>query len=470
MATWGTLFSAGVTLLGVASAAHAMLNKRDPRAGAGWVAMCLFLPLIGSAAYWIFGVNRIRTRGRKLSQRWPTAVRGATGSLEVRSGQDPSLPEVARLGEKLTGRPLLGGNRVRPLFNGEEAYPAMLEAIASAQHWVHLSTYIFDSDEVGRRFVDELAEARHRGAEVRVLVDGVGELYSWPRISRLLRKRNVNVQRFLPPGFKPPALSINLRNHRKLLIVDGRLAFTGGMNIGTRHMLSAPGKRGLAADMHFQIEGPVIEQLESGFREDWAFVCTETVTCPFPAMEPMGTAFCRGIVDGPNEDVNRLKWILLGAISAASRRVRIMTPYFIPDREMIATLIATALRGIDVKIILPERSNLPYVDWASRAMHWELLKHDVRIFFQPAPFAHTKLLVVDDGYSQIGSANLDPRSMRLNFELNLEVLDRGFAEVLIGHFEAVLAACRETDLTEVDARPLPVKLRDGAAKLAAPYL
>jgi cardiolipin synthase A/B len=223
-------------------------------------------------------------------------------------------------------------------------------------------------------------------------------------------------------------------------------------------------------DMHFRVSGPVARQIGSVFLHDWEFVTGE----PAPAREPEphgdGSALCRALADGPDDDIDRLTELLVGAIGAARRRVAIMTPYFLPPRELTGTLRAAALRGVDVAVILPARNNLPYVHRATRHMLWELLQRGVQIYYQPPPFVHSKLLVVDDQYSLIGSANLDARSLRLNFELDLEVYDARFAAELHAHFEAVRARSHAVSLAEVDGRPLGTRLLDGAAWLFSPYL
>ena len=178
----------------------------------------------------------------------------------------------------------------------------------------------------------------------------------------------------------------------------------------------------------------------------------------------------KAIADGPDKDLRKLLWIIMGALSCAGERVQIMTPYFIPDRALISTLITTAMRGVDVSLILPASNNLPLVHWATRSYLWELLQSGIRIYYQPPPFVHTKLFLVDGLWSLIGSANLDPRSLRLNFELNLEIYDCQFTGLLERHYLNALSRSREITLEEMDGRSLPEKLRDGAAKLFSPYL
>ncbi|HLG21883.1 MAG TPA: phospholipase D-like domain-containing protein [Candidatus Manganitrophaceae bacterium] len=458
-------------LIGLFSAGHALLYKRDPRAALGWVALCLLFPGVGALLYWAFGVNRIRTRARSWRRRrnWGRDFgAGRSPQTALPLFLEEKVSAIRKVSDHVTDRPLVGGNRIAVLHNGEEAYPAMLEAIGSARRSVYLSTYIFGADPTGKRFIEALAAATARGADVRVLVDGLGELYSFPAAPRLLKKKGVRVARFLPLS---RGLRLNLRNHRKLLVIDSSAGFTGGMNIGDRHLAAVPANPRRVVDLHFRVDGPVAAQMEETFLEDWRFVTGETGAPPqAPLSSPGGGAFCRGVSDGPNDDFEKLRWIILGALSAAQSRVRVMTPYFIPDRALLSAFNTAALRGVLVEIILPERNNLPYVAWAAQALLWELLSHGVQVYYQPPPFVHSKLLLVDGVYTLVGSSNLDPRSLRLNFEFNLEIYDPDIAATLADHFDAVRKRSRRITLAEMDGRPLPIKLRDGAAKLFSPYL
>ncbi|NNC54441.1 MAG: cardiolipin synthase [Pseudomonadales bacterium] len=376
--------------------------------------------------------------------------------------------ELARVSDSVADCPIVGGNGVTILHNGEQAYPAMLEAIASARERVYLCSYIFETNATGEEFAEALADASSRGVEVKVIVDALGELYSLPRAATMLRKKGIDVVRFLPFRLLPPSIYLNLRNHRKILVTDGELAFTGGMNIGDRHLINGPGPG--IRDVHFMLRGPVVSQLEDVFLKSWEF-CRK---CQMPrhAASPArhGDALCRTVIDGPDEDLDKLATILLGAISVASARILIVTPYFLPSREMIGALQAAAARGVDVKILLPGKSNVAFVHWATRNILWELLLRGVRIYYQGEPFPHTKLFIVDSHYAHIGSANFDPRSLRLNFELVVEVFDREIAVELEQYVDGEVGRSREVLLSEVDQRSLPVRLRDAFFWLFSPYL
>ncbi len=297
----------------------------------------------------------------------------------------------------------------------------------------------------------------------------MGERYSRMTARQALKGTAVDVRIYLPLS---KGSFINLRNHRKLLVVDGREAFTGGMNIRTSHCVEMSPPDKATRDLHFRIKGPVVGDLQKTFLEDWHFASGQLLDDMlfFPHLHTEGTAVARAIADGPDREFRKLEWIIMGAISMARSRIRIMTPYFIPDRPMITAISTAALRGVEVTLVLPGHNNLPFVAWASRASYWELLKNGVRIFEQPSPFTHTKLMLVDDLFTLIGSANLDTRSLRLNFELNLSVYDLTFTAVMNRHFEQALASSKIMTIKELDSRPLHIRLRDNAARLFSPYL
>lgn len=457
------------------TAIHALLYKRDPRSALGWISVCLLFPLAGPFAYYLFGVNRVRTRARKLHGRPQRSLlvpfeRGEQQSAELDSarGMPEHFRELARVSDSVADCPVVGGNSVTILHNGEQAYPPMLDAIANARERVYLCSYIFETNETGDRFAEALAAADARGVEVRVIVDAMGELYSFPRAVTRLRKKGIDTVRFLPFRLLPPSINLNLRNHRKVLVVDGEIAFTGGMNIGDRHLVDGPG-RGIR-DVHFMLRGPVVSQLEDVFLESWEF-CRKCAMPRHSANESRaGDSLCRVVVDGPDEDLDRLASILMGAISVARSRIQIVTPYFLPSREMIGALQAAAARGVDVKILLPGKSNVAFVHWATRNILWELLIRDVRIYYQREPFPHTKLFIVDGHYAHMGTANFDPRSLRLNFELVVELFDREVAGKLEEYVDSEVEQAREICLNEVDQRSLPVRMRDAFFWLFSPYL
>lgn len=469
-----TLLLVILWIFSLLSAGHALLTKRDPRAGLGWIVTCLAIPGIGALFYWLLGVNIIRTRARELQ-------RQGQGMHWLYVDQPPLKQDVKhfptsetsqaliRLSDAVTRRPLTFGNKVTVLHNGEQAYPAMLHTIRSARESIFLASYILKSDRIGRQFATELIAAADRGVDVRVLIDGFGELYSIKKIRHQFRRTKVKYVTFLPLN-DLRSFYFNLRNHRKLLIVDNVLSFTGGMNIRDRHFAGTD-KANRVIDIHFKLEGPICEHLRDAFMEDWHFATREKRSPKnWPQPPVSGEACCRGISAGPNEKHEKLNWILIGALSCARSHIRIMTPYFMPNRAQLAAINAAALRGVHVEILLPGKNNLPFVAWASNALLFELLEHNSHIYFQPPPFVHSKMLLIDDEYALVGSANLDPRSLRLNFEFNVEIFEKETVRQLTDHFDQCRAAAREVSLEEMDSRSLHLRLRDSFCKLFLPYL
>jgi cardiolipin synthase len=441
-----------------------------------WVGFIWLVPVLGPLSYALFGINRIRRRARllrvgELRRRPAGSSRPGPPPLRGTAPDDPPLRALARLVGSLTQRPLVGGNRVVPFTEPVRAYDAMLEAVRAATESVTLCTYLFDNDRVGERFLGELRRAVGRGVDVRVLLDGIGAAYSWPSMARPLRRAGVRVALFLP-GWLPRSFPYaNLRNHRKILVVDGRSGFTGGMNIREGYCPELRPRHPIA-DLHFLVEGPVVAHLQEVFADDWAFCTGEGLLGKrwFPPLGPAGAVLGRGIPDGPDEDFEKLRLTLLGALACAQSSVRVVTPYFLPDASLIAALGVAALRGVEVDILLPSRNNLRLVQWASAALLWQVLERGCRVWLSPPPFDHAKLLLVDGAWALLGSSNWDPRSLRLNFEFNLECYDRDLGGVLEAVVRDRLRRARPLTLAEVDGRGLPVKLRDGFARLLSPYL
>jgi len=475
---WGLLVALATVAGSLLASGHAILYKRDTRATVLWVAFIWLAPVGGAVCYLLLGINRIQRRAVLLRSTGPRLDRAVLEHLRQVPGEMPPVvvvrPELARLVrlvERVVQAPLQSGNRIEPRRDGDEAYPDMLAAIASARHSVGLCTYIFDRDAVGLRFVEALAAAVRRGVEVRVLVDDTGARYSLPTILTPLRRAGVRAARFLPTLAPLRTLALNMRCHRKVLIVDGRVAFTGGMNIRAGHTRAADGSIQIK-DTHFRVEGPVVRQLRDVFADDWLFTTGEVLEGAdwFPELEPVGEDWARVVADGPDENLDRLRWTLLGALASATARVRIATPYFLPDASLISALNTAALRGVSVEILLPEKNNLPFVQWASTSHLWQVLERGCRVFMVPGPFDHSKVMMVDGAWTFFGSSNWDPRSLRLNFELDVECYSQHLARELARWLDGRQSVAREVTLEEVNRRPLAIRLRDGVARLATPFL
>ncbi len=473
---WNFVAAVLTILLSVIASGHAVLYKRDSRAAIGWVGLIWLVPVVGAVLYALLGINRIRRLAADQRAQHPILSSGAFLPLAPSTAGGVSAPlehlqSLADLVNRVTGQPLTAGNLVTPLENGEQAYPTMLEAIDGAETSIALSTYIFDNDYAGRLFMDALERAVGRGVQVRVLIDTVGARYSRPSIVKALTDRGIRVARFgrtvLP--WRMPYL--NLRNHRKLLVIDGRIGFTGGMNIREGTLIERPTPYP-TCDLHFRIDGPAVTHLARAFVHDWVFTTHERLTggAWLPEILPTGPVAARGIADGPDEDFDKARFVFMGALACAKQRVRIVTPYFLPDAGLISALDVTSLRGVEVEIILPEVVNLAVVQWAATAQLWQVLYRGCKVYYTPPPFDHSKLMLVDNSWALFGSTNWDPRSLRLNFEFGVECYDMSLASRLHELVDRKLDGARRITADDVDSRPLPIKLRDGIARLAAPYL
>ncbi len=465
------ILSALIIGSGVFAALHALLTKRDSKSAFGWIGFCLILPIAGPLVYLIFGINRIHQR----------AHRAFFARLEI--DESPSILEpdgadlrpMSTVGERVTGKGLRAASSVTMLQNGEQFYPEMLDAIAGARDKIHLSSYIFDNDHIGDQVVEALCAARDRGVSVRIIIDALGEFMCLPRprIGGKLARQGLKFARFNPITLIPPAIHINMRNHRKILVVDGRLAFTGGQNIGARQLAESQTDHGRITDLHFKFTGKIVDELERAFLRDWYYAHGKKdpqAFIPVNANPTRSKIWTRLVLDGPNEYLDRLNDLLVGIISTARQRVWIMTPYFLPGPDIAAALVGARLRGVDVKLVLPSKNNIFLVHWASQNILPYYLEKDIAIYFQPPPFAHTKALVIDDQYSLVGSANLDARSLRLNFELGVEVFDRELNQQLAEYIDnKVQQASRLVD-SQLKSVSLPSRVRNAIAWLFSPYL
>ncbi|WP_428029007.1 phospholipase D-like domain-containing protein [Ancylobacter sp.] len=458
--------------VGLVAAVHAAMTKDDVRAAIGWVGVIMLSPLIGAFLYLVAGINRIRQSAagrRRASQdrqrrheRPPIAI-----------ALSPSLSAMKRLGDRVAAFPLTSGNAVQMLDSGDEAYPAMLAAIRSAQRHVALSSYIFDNDPVGVEFADALIAAHQRGVAVRVLIDAIGARYSRPSIVGRLKAGGVVTDLFMGNliGLRLPYA--NLRSHRKILIVDGTLGFTGGMNIRAQFTRAHAGGDP-ARDTHFRIEGPAVEQLLTVFTQDWAFSTDEHLEGPAWAegdqSTPRGPVAVRVVPSGPDRNLACAHSMIMGALTMAQSRISLCSPYFLPDQQLIGALAVAGRRGVEVDVVIPSANNLKLVDYAMTAQLDQVLAGECRVWRASGMFDHSKLMTVDGCWAYVGSSNLDPRSLRLNFELDLELYDPAIAGEIEARIGAMVQAASAETLESLAARPFLKKLRNRAIWLASPYL
>ncbi|MEW9616990.1 phosphatidylserine/phosphatidylglycerophosphate/cardiolipin synthase family protein [Shinella sp. S4-D37] len=480
-AYWPHILVALSILLGVPAAIHATMTKEEVRAAIGWVGVIMLSPVVGPLIYAIGGVNRIRRKTLNLSREgllaagWHHMAEYDVSNEHMQAAYGGALAAMQRVGDTVGRCKLTSGNRIDLLSTGDEAFAAMLAAIAAAERSILLETYIFDRDPAGERFVAALSEAVARGVQVRVLIDAVGARYSIPSIVSDLQRAKVPTDVFngnIVMGLRLPYA--NLRTHRKILIVDGSVAFTGGLNIRAGFCAEFSGEAA-ALDTHFRLTGPVVSDLFRIAYEDWRFsggdeLAGEAWQIAPPPDAPETGMLARVVPSGPDKSLEANHRMLMGAVSVARRHIRIVSPYFLPDRELISAILTAARRGVEIDIIVPSANNLKLVDLAMTAQFDQILKHGCRIWRASGAFNHSKLTVIDGAWSYIGSSNIDPRSLRLNFEVDIEVVDAGFADLIGRRIAAALSSAEEVKLDDLRARPFAQRLVERITWLGSPYL
>ena len=463
------LFFLGHFFCAIFASAHIILKKRNTGSAIAWIGLVWLSPYLGSLLYFIFGINRIHRKA---------CLRKSSKNI-----QHLQLPEITckslalhryqRISDSILKTPISPNNDIRPLETGAEAYEKMLQSIDAAKNFIFLETYIFDNDRSGKIFADKLEAAVKRGVKVKVLIDAAGARYSRPSIQQLLNKKSVSAALFGRKNIFYTIEYANLRNHRKLLIVDGQMAFSGGMNIREGY-LEWPEQPVLIHDLHFYFKGSCVQEFQKVFIEDWWYETGEDLTWSFhitekPAMSD-SQSFVRLVPDGPDEREGKSRQLFLSAAVAAQKSIQIMTPYFVPDEGLIEMLKIASRSGTNVEIILPGENNLNFVQWASTSILEPLLEAGCKIYLSKPPFDHSKLMIVDSIWVYTGSANWDQRSLRLNFELNFEIIDEAIASKMESLFEAKKKNSKKIELQDLQNLPLWIRLRNSLVYLGQPYL
>lgn len=463
-----TFASAVATLFGffaLACIPLVLLRKKEASSTVAWIMTLLFLPIVGVVLFWFLGRDRVRRPARE-KREGDASVRERVSAVEPgRADEKRGEPaSVMRLATHVGVGGPLGGNDVRALVGAPATYDAIIDAIEGASHHVHLEYYIFRPDVAGTRVRDALVRAAGRGVEVRVLLDAYGSRGAGRRFFAPLLAKSGELAKFFPLDPVRRAWTVNLRNHRKLVVVDGRVGFTGGINIGDEFL---PWR-----DLHLRIEGPAVRQLQQVFVADWYFATRKDVVSRelFGRNEQSGTSVMQLVQSGPDTTVEAIHHLYFAAIASAQKRVLLSTPYFVPDRALLVALQTAALRGVVVRLVLPSRSNHRVTFHAGRSFYDELLGAGVHVHEYEGGFVHSKIAIVDGSFATVGTANLDVRSFRLNFELIGVLWDAKVVADLEALFEDDLAHSKEVDLATWRARGLSLRIAEGVGRLFAPLL
>jgi len=451
-----------------------ILERRQPAATVAWVLSIALLPVVGVPLYFLVGGRRIRRHILAKIDRVGSA--GSSVENRVRPGELPTEAAAycSRVLSAAGAFPAVSGNRVEFITKGERAYGTLLEFIEEARDHLHAQFFILDVDAVGKRFIHALAARARGGVRVRLLLDAVGSWRALRRLVRPLRMAGGEVAEFLPALPLHRKWSAHLRNHRKLLIADGRVAFTGGMNVGKRYMGVRPDPMRWR-DSAIVLRGVAVRDLQALFLDDWAFATEETLPAGhlFPSLAALpgggdATTPLQVVASGPDRALRPIYQGLFAAFAGARKRIWIETPYFVPDEAIGTSLENAALRGVDVRLIVPERSDLKMVWLAGRSYFDDLMLAGVKIHLYSPTNLHAKVLVVDEAVGVVGSSNVDIRSFFLNFELGIFLYGRRDIRALAAQFEEDLARSRRLDPDRFARRSRPIRLLEDSCRIFSP--
>lgn len=470
-----TLLFVAVEALGIASAVHALFTARTTQGTIAWVVGLIAFPWLGLPLYWMFGCRKFRAyseamqRARREHEARIHDIRRQMAPHQV-TGPEAGPHAVAGLAA-LSDEEYMRGDRLDLLIDGEATFDAMLAAIAAARRHIYVLVYIMREDGLGTRLLEALAARAAEDVEVRFLIDSLGSLGMRPAILEKWRGRGIRIETFCATRNWRDRWRLNFRNHRKIVVVDGEIGFVGGHNIGDEYLGLDP-KFGRWRDTHVRVEGPTALQLQMIFLADWLFATGEKLDASWSAQPQPGPAGQHALVlaSGPADEYERCTLFFLNIITMAQKRLWIASPYFVPDEGILAALQLAAIRGVEVRILVPMRADELLVWLASLTLLTELTHPNVHIHRFSGGFLHQKTLLVDDHFAAIGSANFDNRSFRLNFEVTLAVEGREFAARTAAMLERDLADSIEVGREDYEGRPLLVKAGAKAARLLAPIL
>jgi cardiolipin synthase len=455
--------------------------KREPMSAIAWSLAVILLPLVGPILFFVFGYQTI-TRPIKRRRVRKKKYRSLATNVppEATKGDGPAQPlevphrwqVLARLAHHPDGFPVAAGNRVELYHLGETAYAAMLAAIGAAKHHVHIEFFIVRPDESGRRFVAALATAARRGVEVRFLYDSVGSHSTSLRLFKALVAAGGKVAGFLPLLNPLHRFRVNLRNHRKILVVDGRVGFTGGLNIGDEYVGKVP-HFGHWRDTHLRLEGPAVESLQRVFLEDWHFATNEAArgSSYYPNHLPHpGTSLVQIVHSGPDAEYKTIRETYFAGILRGRKRVWIASPYYVPDAGVRDALMLAGRAGVDVRLLCLFRPDHWTAYLAARYYWPELLAAGVKVFQYARGMMHSKYMLVDGEWASVGSANLDNRSLLLNYEVNALLYDPKVVAELEAEYLNDLEWSVRIDPDVFASRPAVSRVAENAARLLSPIL
>jgi len=456
-------------------------ERRDPTSTWLWIMALTFLPGIGFILYLFIGQDLSKQKMFKTKEEEDNHFRGLAlmQNQEINEGKfqyiDPNFQKYEdhiKMHLMNSDAYFTQNNNVDLFFTGEEKFEAMLESISKAKEYIYIEYYIFKSDRIGSKFIDALSKKAKEGIDVKLLVDGMGGRNLSKKSKKQLEDAGVGFAVFFPPFVPWLSIRLNYRNHRKICIVDGREAYVGGFNIGDEY-LGRSKKFGHWRDTHIRIKGSAISSLQWRFFLDWRFATKEDLTQRQSYLHHRDDLYHVGmqiVTSGPDSKWPSVKDGYLKTISDAREKIYIETPYFIPDDSIYEALRLAGLSGLDVRVMIPNKPDHPFVYWASMSYIGGLLQAGVKFYTYEKGFLHSKVVVADDFVSSVGTANLDIRSFKLNFEVNAFIYDESINLKLTENFIKDLKYCKEITLEAYKNRSNIVKLKESVSRLLSPIL
>jgi cardiolipin synthase len=463
-----------VVALSAATIFWVLTTKKNATSAVAWCLLVFLLPLMGPLLFVLFGyqhisrpLNRKRGHKREYQKRYAAAAETPTAT----EGLSPVCQGIAHLARQFGACTVTAGNHLSFYHEGRAAFDAMLAAIREARHHIHLEYFIFQPDELGQAFLDALADKAQQGVEVRLVYDAMGSHRLKPRWLNRLPCAGGKCSVFLPLSPLRRRIQINMRNHRKILVVDGQVAFTGGLNIGDEYLGKVP-RFGYWRDTHLRVEGPAVADLQRVFFEDWDFASGEGLQGPayFPPLRGDGPYAVQVIESGPDRDLKGIREVYFAAVLQARKRLWIASPYFVPDAGLLDALCLAAYLGVDVRLLCQFHPD-KWIPLLAARYYWEdVLAAGVKVYQYTRGMLHSKVVIVDDEWASVGTANLDNRSLYLNFEVNCLLYSRSAVAELEAAYLRDLQTAVRLDRAAYARRPFVGRLLENASRLLSPVL
>ena len=461
----------GITVLAVIGVV--LGENRNPVKSMAWVLVLLLLPIAGLVVYLIFGRS---LKGMRLISRADLRelrrMNNYSYNNDLEQDLNDSSKQLISLVNKLAGPHLFTSSNIDLFTTGQAKFSSLMHDIESAQDYVHVQYFIIENDATGAQFIDLLKRKAREGVQVRLLYDYVGSFYMRPRVLKEMRRAGIEVHPFLEVTPANVAFRINWRNHRKIVVIDGKVGYVGGMNIAARYVT---GDKNWPAwrDTHIRLSGEAVAALQYSFAIDWNFTTRKLLTSPtmhykMPPAHPH--YIVQMMASGPTNRWNNISFVFMRAISLAKKRIYIQTPYFLPSDSLLKALQSAALSGVDVRLMIPRRPDSWMLRLATGSYIKECLLSGMRIYFYEPTVMHAKVVIVDDEFVTTGSTNFDFRSFEHNFEFNALIYSKEFNQQMIATFEADMAKCTRVSMGKWKKRPLVQKALESVVRLISPIL